>query len=101
MIVDPDDIQNQDDEYWYDNLRGMLSMLAQIIRFYGHDEDLLKEKVGEFVWKLTEFNLPKRTHEDGKPEKCGTFPKFKGEPSISHLIAEAFPRELPEGLDTE
>ena len=25
-------------------------------------------------------------------ERCGTFPKWPGDPGISHLIAEAYPR---------
>ena len=78
----------------------MLGMLDQIIRFYGHDEEKLKEKAGEFIWKLTQFNLPYTTHEKGKPEVCGTFPKDKGWPGISHLIAQAYPRESYTTLDS-
>ncbi|MBA45073.1 MAG: hypothetical protein CMB31_00605 [Euryarchaeota archaeon] len=98
MKIDPDNIQIDPDEiqgespYWYNNLRGMLGMLDQIIRFYGNDEEVLKEKAGNFIWKLTQFNLPFTTHEKGKPEVCGTFVKDSGEPGISHLVAQAYPR---------
>ena len=89
-----EDVQG-DNPLYYSDLKIMLGMLDQIIRFYGHDEKKLKEKAGEFIWKLTQFNLPYTTHEKGKPEVCGTFPKDKGWPGISHLIAQAYPREFP------
>ena len=43
MRIDIEDIQNNDDPYWYNNLKGMLGMLDQIIRLYGNDEEKLKE----------------------------------------------------------
>ena len=95
-----EDVQG-DSPYRYSDLRSMLGMLDQIIRFYGHDEEKLKEKAGEFIWKLTQFNLPYTTHEKGKPEVCGTFPKDKGWPGISHLIAQAYPRKPIIGLDSD
>ena len=97
MKIDPEKIQRDFDPIWYNNLRGMLGMLDQIIRFYGDREEVLKEMAGNFIWELTKFNLPYDTearHED-EFERCGTFPKFKGEPGISHLIAEYMPRHHP------
>jgi hypothetical protein len=95
MKIDIEDIQNNDDPYWYNNLKGMLGMLDQIIRLYGNDEEKLKEMAGNFIWKLTQFNLPFDTEarHENEFERCGTFPKWAGKPSISHLIAEAYPRE--------
>tara|TARA_Y100000766_G_C18563652_1_gene438928 strand:+ start:472 stop:642 length:171 start_codon:yes stop_codon:yes gene_type:complete len=56
----------------------MLGILDQIIRFHGHDEEKLKEKAADLIWKLTLLNLPYTTNEKGKAEVCGTFPKDKG-----------------------
>ena len=95
-----EDVQG-DNPLYYSDLKIMLGMLDQIIRFYGHDEDVLKEKAGEFIWKLTQFNLPYTTHEKGKPQVCGTFPKEMGWPGISHLIAQAYPRKPFIGLDSD
>ena len=72
-----EDVQ-RDNPHDYSDLKSMLGMLDQIIRFYGHDEEKLKEKAGEFIWKLTQFNLTYTTHEKGKPEVCGTFLKKRG-----------------------
>ena len=55
-----EDVQ-RDNPHDYSDLKSMLGMLDQIIRFYGHDEERLKEKAGEFIWKLTQFNLPYTT----------------------------------------
>ena len=69
-----EDVQG-DNPYDYSDLKSMLGMLDQIIRFYGHDEEKLKEKAGEFIWKLTQFNLPYTTHEKGKPKFAVLFLK--------------------------
>lgn len=90
-------IQDHNQEYWYDNLRGMLKMVDQIIRIYGDDEETFRERISDYMWELVVRNLDADTkaRHDGEFERCGTFPKFKGEPGISHLIAEAYPRENP------
>ena len=92
--IDIESIQDKNDPYFTQNLRGMLGMLDQIIRFYGDNEEKLKQMAGDFIWLVVQANLPydtKARHED-EFERCGTFPKYKGEPGISHLIAEAYPR---------
>ena len=92
--IDIESIQDKNDPYFTQNLRGMLGMLDQIIRFYGDDEEKLKQMAGDFIRLVVQANLPydtKARHED-EFERCGTFPKYKGDPGISHLIAEAYPR---------
>jgi hypothetical protein len=95
MTIDIEDIQNHNDLYWTKNLKGMLSMTDQIMRLYGHDEKQFKERMADFMWKVVQDNLNEDTkpRHDGEVEHCGTFPKDKGSPSISHLIADAYPRE--------
>ena len=92
--IDIESIQDKNDPYFTQNLEGMLGMLDQIIRFYGDNEEKLKQMAGDFIWRVVQANLlydTKARHED-EFERCGTFPKYKGEPGISHLIAEAYPR---------
>ena len=94
MKINIEDIQDHDDPYWTQNLRGMLGMIDQIMRLYGSDEERFKARIAEFMWQVVQSNLPldtKARHED-EFERCGTFPKWKGDPGISHLIAEAYPR---------
>jgi|GEM_PF-6820623 hypothetical protein len=96
-MIDVEDIQDHDDLYWTCNLRGMLGMMDQIMRFYGNDEELFRSRIADFMWNVVQKNLDQDTearHED-EFERCGTFPKYPGEPGISHLIAEYMPRHHP------
>ncbi len=97
MGIRVEDIQDHSAPYWYDNLLGMLKMVDQIIRIYGDDEESFRKRIGDYMWELVVRNLDADTkaRHEGEEERCGTFPKFKGEPGISHLIAEAYPRENP------
>ena len=95
MKIDIEDIQDHEDPYWTQNLRGMLGMTDQIMRLYGDDEETFKQRIAEFMWRVVQKNLPldtKARHED-EFERVGTFPKWAGKPGISHLIAEAYPRD--------
>ena len=85
-------LQDHDDPYWTKNLRGMLGMIDQIMRFDGDDEERFKRRIADFMWRVVQANLDA----DTKPryEHCGTFPKQRGEPGISHLIADAYPRSI-------
>lgn len=88
------EIQDQHDLYWTHSLRGMLGMIDQIMRFDGRDEEKFKERIAEFMWKVVQANLhfsSSPRHED-ECERCGTVWKFRGEPGISHLVSEAYPR---------
>ncbi len=70
-------------------------MTDQIMRLYGDDEETFKQRIAEFMWRVVQKNLPldtKARHED-EFERVGTFPKLAGKPGISHLIAEAYPRD--------
>lgn len=89
-------IQDHSDPYWTQNLRGMLGMIDQIMRFDGRDEEQFKRRIADFMWRVVQANLnadTKPRHED-EYEHCGTFPKYRGEPGISHLIADAYPRTI-------
>ena len=95
MKIDIEDIQDHEDPYWTQNLKGMLGMTDQIMRLYGDDEETFKQRIAEFMWRVVQKNLPldtKARHED-EFERVGTFPKLAGKPGISHLIAEAYPRD--------
>ena len=94
MRIDIEQIQNHEDPYWTTNLRGMLGMTDQIMRLYGNDEERFKERIAEFMWKVVQRNLSADTkpRSDDEIEHCGTFIKFPGEPGISHMIADAYPR---------
>ena len=96
MGIRVEDIQDHNAPYWYDNLLGMLKMVDQIIRIYGDDEESFRKRIGDYMWELVVRNLDADTkpRHEGEEERCGTFPKFKGEPGISHLIAEAYPRPV-------
>ena len=96
-FIDVEDIQDKDDSYWNCTLDGLLGMTDQIIRFYGDNETLFKEMIGDFMWEVVVRNLSADTdaRHDGEYERCGGFPKFAGEPGISHLIAEYKPRHNP------
>ena len=96
-FIDVEDIQDKDDPYWYCTLDGLLGMTDQIIRFYGDNETLFKEMIGDFMWEVVVRNLSADTdaRHDGEYERCGGFLKFAGEPGISHLIAEYKPRYNP------
>jgi hypothetical protein len=95
MPIDIEQIQDHNSLYWTKDLRGFLGMTDQIMRLYGLDEERFKKRIAEFMWKVVQDNLS----EDTKPrseeeiEHCGTFPKDSGEPGISHMIADAYPRE--------
>ena len=97
MDIDIGQIQDHEDPYWTKNLRGMLGMLDQIMRLDGRNEELFKRNVADFMWKVLQANLDATTgpRHEKEFEHCGTFPKFKGDPSISHLIADAYPRRSP------
>ena len=92
-----EELFEEENLYWTKNLEGFLSMTDAIMRFYGDDEEVFKEHIAEYMWAVVQKNL----NEDTKPrhenevEHCGTFPKWKGEPGISHLIADAYPRGGP------
>ena len=95
--IDIEAIQDHEDPYWTRDLRGMLGMTDQIMRLYGMDEVAFKERISEFMWRVVQANLDATTdpRHENEMEHCGTFPKFKGEPGISHLIADAYPRGGP------
>ena len=95
--IDIGQIQDHEDPYWTRNLRGMLGMLDQIMRLDGRNEELFKRNVADFMWRVLQTNLNATTdpRHENEMEHCGTFPKFKGDPSISHLIADAYPRGGP------
>jgi len=82
---------------WCTNLLGLLTMLDQLIRFYGDNEEELKHAVGEFIWRVTQANLSYETQPDWSD--VGTFFKFAGEPGISHLVAEFRRLSLPTDAD--
>ena len=90
-------IQNRNGGRYTKTLKGMLDIIDQIMRIEGHNEEVFKEQIADFMWAVVQKNL----NEDTKPrhenevEHCGTFPKWKGEPGISHLIADAYPRGGP------
>lgn len=89
-----EDIQDSGNVRYTQSLRGMLGMIDQIMRSRGHDEELFKREIADFMWKVVQANLNDTTEprHENEVEHCGTFPKFKGEPGISHLIADAYPR---------
>ena len=95
--INIEQIQDHEDPYWTRNLRGMLGMLDQIMRLDGRNEELFKRNVADFMWRVLQANLNATTdpRHENEMEHCGTFPKFKGDPSISHLIADAYPRGGP------
>jgi len=95
--LDIESIQDHEDPYWTRDLRGMLGMTDQIMRLYGMDEGVFKERISEFMWRVVQANLDATTdpRHENEMEHCGTFPKWKGEPGISHLIADAYPRGGP------
>ena len=72
-------------------------MTDQIMRLFGDDEEIFKEQIANFMWKVLQANLNATTdpRHENEIEHCGTFPKWKGDPSISHLIADAYPRSGP------
>ena len=88
------DIQDNGNERFTRTLRGMLDMIDQIMRCDGRDEELFKREIADFMWKVVQANLNDTTEprHENEVEHCGTFPKYKGEPGISHLIADAYPR---------
>ena len=67
------------------------------MRLDGRNEELFKTNVADFMWRVLQANLNATTdpRHENEIEHCGTFPKFKGDPSISHLIADAYPRGGP------
>lgn len=85
------------EDEWCTNLLGLLTMLDQLIRFYGDDEQELKRMTGDFMWRVTQANLAYETQPDWSD--VGTFVKFAGEPGISHLVAEFRRLPLPSGPD--
>ena len=89
-----EDIQDSGSERFTRTLKGMLDMTDFIMRSRGHDEELFKGEIADFMWKVVQANLNDTTEprHENEVEHCGTFPKFKGEPGISHLIADAYPR---------
>lgn len=93
-MIDIEQIQDHDDFYWTKNLRGFLGMTDQIMRLYGLDEERFKERIAEFMWKVVQDNLQEDTkpRHDDEIEHCGTFVKVPGEPGISHMVADAYPR---------
>jgi|TARA_R110002124_G_scaffold100647_2_gene247659 hypothetical protein len=95
--IDIESIQDHNDPYWTRNLRGFLGMTDQIMRLCGDDEGIFKEQIANFMWKVVQANLNATTdaRDENEMEHCGTFPKFKGETGISHLIADAYPRSSP------
>ena len=94
-MIKIEDIQNKGNIRYTKSLRGMLGMIDQIMRCDGHDEELFKKEIADFMWKVVQANLNDTTEprHENEVEHCGTFPKFKGEPGISHLIADDYPRE--------
>jgi len=82
---------------WCTNLLGVLTMLDELIRLYGDDEEALKRVVGKFIWRVTQANLSYETQPDWSD--VGTFYKFAGEPGISHLVAEFRCLPLPTNAD--
>ena len=85
------------EDEWCTNLLGLLTMLDQLIRLYGDDEEALKDVVGKFIWSVTQANLSYETKADWSD--VGTFVKFAGEPGISHLVAEFRRLPLPTNTD--
>ena len=79
------------EDEWCTSRLGLLTMLDQVIRLYGDDEEALTRVVGKFIWRGTQANLSHETQPDWSD--VGTFVKFAGEPGISHLVAEF--RRLP------
>ena len=94
-MIKIEQIQSKENTRYTRTLRGMLGMIDQIMRCDGHDEELFKREIADFMWMVTQANLNDTTEprHENEVEHCGTFPKFKGEPGISHLIADAYPRE--------
>jgi len=90
-------VNKQFEDEWCTNLLGLLTMLDQLIRLYGDDEELLKRMAGDFMWRVTQANLSYETQPDWSD--VGTFVKFAGEPGISHLVAEF--RRLPLPTDAD
>ncbi len=80
--------------HWTKNLKGFLTMTDGIMRMYGDDEKIFKEHIATFMWDVVQANLSATTdaRDENEVEHCGTTLKFKGEPGISHLIADAYPR---------
>lgn len=95
LVIRVKDIQDSGSERFTRTLRGMLGMIDQIMRCDGRDEELFKREIADFMWKVVQANLNDTTEprHENEMEHCGTYPKFKGEPGISHLIADAYPRE--------
>ena len=90
-----EDIFDVENPYWTRNLEGFLGATDAIMRIFGDDEEAFKERIAEYMWMVVQRNLNQDTkpRHENEVEHCGTFPKDKGKPGISHLIADAYPRE--------
>jgi len=80
-------IQNRNGGRYTKTLKGMLDMIDQIMRIEGHNEEVFKEQIADFMWAVVRHNLSADTkpRHENEVEHCGTFPKYPGEPGISHL----------------
>jgi len=90
-----EDIFDVENPHWTNNLEGFLGATDAVMRIFGDDEEVFKERIAEYMWLVVQRNLNKDTkpRHENEVEHCGTFPKDKGKPGISHLIADAYPRE--------
>ena len=68
----------------------MLVKLDEVMRVYGLNEEKFKYQVGRLMWEVVQQNLPINTIDKDSPTHMhvGTFPKWSGEPGISHLLYE-------------
>jgi hypothetical protein len=84
----------------------LLVKLDEIIRMHAFNkwdtfvknEESFRKAVGDFMIQVVKENLDVDTVTKGSEfkGKIGNFPKWKGEPGITHMIWEVRPRELKE-----
>tara|TARA_R110002020_G_scaffold264483_2_gene479242 strand:- start:462 stop:779 length:318 start_codon:yes stop_codon:yes gene_type:complete len=82
----------------------LLVKLDEIIRMHGgfswetlmKNEEAFRQSLGDFMLQVVKENLDVDTvKEDSEHKgKIGNFPKWEGEPGITHMIWELRPREL-------
>jgi hypothetical protein len=74
----------------YNNLKTMLIMIDEVMRFYGYDEKKFRHHIANMMWDVLQQNLDVSTKDEEGPwfMHVGTFPKEPGEPGITHLLYE-------------
>ena len=91
----------------YDTAASILIKLDEIIRAHSigttsvdydtllSNEEAFRKRLGDFIMLVVKQNLDACTVGEGCKEygKVGTVPKWKGQPSISHIVHEVRPRD--------